>query len=46
MIFLPKRPSACVVVGDRGYFVESSNEAIDQGEKKIVTSFHRSLLFF
>jgi len=36
--------SACVVVGDRGYFAESSNDAIEV--KKIVTSFFRLLLFF
>ena len=36
-----------IAVGDRGYFVdhESNNEAIEV-KKKIVTSFHRSLLFF
>ena len=44
MIFFTQT-SACVVVGNRGYFVESSNDAIEV-KKKIVTSFHRSLLFF
>ena len=36
--------SACVVVGDHGYFVESSNDTIEV--KKIVTSSYRLLLFF
>ena len=43
MIFFTQT-SACVVVGDLGYFVESSNDAIEV--KKVVTSFYRSLLFF
>ena len=34
--------SACVVVGDLGYFVESSNDAIEV--KKIVTSFYRHVV--
>ena len=33
MTFLPKRRLACVVVGDRGYFVESSNDAIEVKKK-------------
>ena len=32
MIFLPQT-SACVVMGDRGYFVESRNDAIEVKKK-------------
>ena len=38
MIFFTQT-SACVVVGDCGYFVESSNDAIEREVKKNVTSF-------
>ena len=34
MIFFTQT-SACVVVGDRGHFIESSNDAVEVKKKKL-----------